>query len=248
MIKYFPLDSTRATSMNSEIANTIKQYYPRGLSNFDPEYGKYPGIIKAHEIICENIGPPEQKPGPYTKKWHSLIKSLRENSEKQIKGTTYGFVPGFSADLILENYEYESFTYTKRIAFAVSMLGPFFSICGIDETFVKEKDREFGGAYNAINVVTASPYKEFEGDFDGIKLLIEKYFPNYKFVPFDVCMMHIKDVQTPHSMGQDCTIYNALFNHLFNFYTHFRSRGDGYYGSERNPNIKVTLTAPPTRD
>ena len=245
MKKYFPIDNASKISLFSEIADTIIQYYPKGLNSFDAEYSKYPGIIKAKEIISENTGPPEQKLGALSKKWGSFLKSLRENIDNEIRGTTYGFVPGFSADLILEHFEDKALIRTKRIAFAVSMLGPFFSICGVDETFIKEKEREFESGYHAINVVTASPYKEFEKDFLAVKLLIERNFVDYKFIPFDDCMLFIKDVETPNSMGQEGTVYNALFNHLFNFYIHFRSRGDRGYGRGRDPNFRVTLTAPP---
>jgi len=244
--KYFSLENQRDPVL-AEVAGTIREIYPIGLNTLSPEYNQYPGIIKAYEIIGENIGPPEQKPGPYAKIWSSLLKSLRSTNGKRINGTTYGFVPGFSADLILESYEDESLTRTKRIAFAVSLIGPFYSICGVDETSVKEKGDEFGRGYHAINVVTASPFKEFERDFNCIKKLIEEKFLEYKFIPFNACMMHIKDMETPHSAGQDCTVYNALFNHLFNFYNYSFPvlRGDRLYGYDKSKLAKVTLTAPP---
>ena len=245
MKKYFPFDNARPGSLYSEIANCIKQYYPNGLSSLHDEYHLYPGIVKRNEIIAENIGPPGQKLGPQSKKWEALLKFLNKNADKPIEGTTYGFVPGFSADLILEKFENGTLSYTKRIAFAVSLLGPFFSICGIDETTIKHEDDDFQRYYPAINVVTASPYKEFENDFNGIKYSMQKYFPDYKFIPFYICMMHLDGVQTPDSIGQEETVYNALFNHSFNYYTHHKSRGDNYYGMERNPNIKITLSRPP---
>ena len=244
MKKYLLLDNHH-TKLISAIVENIKKYYPKDIDSFNPEFMKFPGIIKAFDIIYENIGPPEQKPGPYTRKWRSLMKSLRKSGAENIRGTTYGFVPGFSADLILENFEDEYLTRTKRIAFAVSLIAPFYSICGIDETSIKEKDDEFGRGYHAINVVTASPYKEFANDFKEIELQINKYFPDCKIIPFELCMRYVEGVQTPFSMGQDCTVYNAFFNHLFNFYTHIKSRGDGYYGSEKNPNFKVVLRPPP---
>jgi hypothetical protein len=243
--KYLSLDNHN-TPLISSIVEHVKKYYPKGITSFDEEFMKFPGIIKAYEIIYENIGPPEQKPGPFTKQWHSLIENLCSLRTENIRITTYGFVPAFSADLILENFEDESLTRTKRIAFAVSLIAPFYSICGIDETSIKEKGDEFGRGYHAFNVVTPSPYKEFENGFKEIERQINTYFPTHKIIPFEFGMRHIEDVQTPFSMGQDCTIYNAFFNHLFNFYTHFKLRGDGWYGSEKNPNIKITLGPPPS--
>jgi len=246
MIRYLPLDNNH-NKLASAIADAIKTYYPAGIDSFDSVYSEFPGIVKAYEIIYKNIGPPEQKPGPQAVIWTSLLRELCARGTKEIKETTYGFVPGFSADLILQQFEDDSHTRTKRIAFAVSLIAPFYSICGIDETSIKEKGDESVRSYHAINVVTASPYMEFEADFKEIEQQINKFFPNYKIIPFDLCMSHIEGVQTPSSMGQDCTVYNAFFNHLFNFYTHFRSRGDGYYGDEKNPNFKVTLSPPPSK-
>jgi len=74
MIKYFPLDTTQVSNMYLEIANTIKQYYPRGLNSFDPDYNKYPGIIKAQEIIYENIGIPDKNQGHMQKNGMHFLK------------------------------------------------------------------------------------------------------------------------------------------------------------------------------
>lgn len=214
MKKYLSLDNHH-TELIAAIVGNIKKYYPKGIDSFDPEFMKFPGILKASDIIYQNIGPREQKPGPCTKQWRSLLKSLRKSGAENIRDTTYGFVPGFSADLILEHFEDESLMRTKRIAFAVSLIAPFYSICGVDETSIKEKDDEVRRSYHVINVVTASPYKEFENDFKEIEQQINKYFPGYKIIPFELCMRHIEGVQTPFSMGQDCTVNNAFFNHLF---------------------------------
>jgi hypothetical protein len=244
MKKYFRLEIDHKTELSSAITKTIKHFYPTGLSSHEAEYHKYAGVEELKEITGSNIGDNKI----YKKRWGSFLNFVRKESGKQVNSTTYGFVPGYSADLILDNFEDEFLIRTKRIAFAVSLLGPFFSICGVDETFIKVKNEGMHGAYHAINVVTASPYMEFENDFNGIKYWIEKKFPGYKFVPFFITMMHLKDTETLYSMGQEGTVYNALFNHLFNFYTHYKSRGDQYYGHEKSTNIKVTLTAPPKID
>jgi hypothetical protein len=240
MKKYFPFDSAYPTEQYLAIGKTIKHFYPTGVSSLDPEYHEYPGIIELKELIGNNM--PDKN---YRKRWVNLLDKIHKESGKQIELTTYGFPPSLSANLILEHVEHGSLTYIKRIAFAVSFLGPFYSICGVDETFIREDHDEFPRNYHAINCVTASPYKEFESDFNGIKHLIQKKFPGYQFVPFWISMMHLKDIETLTSIGQEGTVYNALFNHLFNFYTHHISRGDQYYGVEKNPKIKVTLSPPP---
>ena len=241
MKRYFPLDNKHAAGLYKTIAETIKHFYPVGLSSFDKEYYKYPGMIELGEILATQIGDNKN----YIKSWGAFLKKLRKESGKALKATTYGSVPGFSGDLILETYEDEVLRRVKRIAFAVSLIGPFYCVCGIDETFIKDERDERPISYHAINVVTVSPYKEFEAGFNTIENHIKKEFSGYRFIPFETCMRYLQNLETRHSMGQEGTVYNALFNHLFNFYTHYHSRGDRSYGLERNPNIRVTLSPPP---
>jgi hypothetical protein len=241
MKKYFPLDTNHRTELYSALAKTIKHFYPVGVSTVVSEYHEYPGIKELGDITEDNIGNNKN----YRKRWTSFLNKLRKELGKEINGTTYGFVPGFSGDLIIERYEDEVLIRIKRMAFAVSLIGPFYSICGIDETMIKEDDAKFPRFYHSINVVTASPYKEFENDFNCVQYWINKSFTGYKLVPLNVCMMCLKDIETPNSIGQEGTVYSALFNHLFNFYTHYESRGDGYYGAEKDPNFKITLAPPP---
>src|ERR1700744_136965 len=244
MIKY--LDNLNQTSFKlyRDIADTISRYYPKGNHPFDENYSKSQEIMGAFDIIYKNIGTPKQKTGSLAKLWRSLLKEIKGNSLSEIEGTTFGFCPGFSADMILEKYEDKSLIRIKRIAFAVSMLGPFYSICGIDETIIKA-DEKF---YHAINVVTVSPYKELESTFNLIKGAIEKIYPEYAFLPFDTCMLRVKDTYSLNSLGEEDTVYSFLFNHLFRYYTHHYSRGNRRFGYPENPNIKVTLTAPPPTD
>ena len=239
MKKYFPLDSNY-NALYKQLGETIKTFYPAGISTHEPEYHEFEGIKKLQEIIWEGIGVRKN-----IRNWAEFVKRIGAKLNKEVNGTTYGSRPGYSADLILEEYEDDALIRIKKLSFAVSLLGPYYSMCGIDETTIKTLDDEFRRGYTAINVVTVSPFKEFEVDFLFIEQQINKKFKDYKIVPFEICMNFIKDVETLDSMGQEGTVYNALFNHLFNFYTHQHSRGDRYYGLERNPNIKVTLSPPP---
>jgi hypothetical protein len=238
--KYFSLENQRDPVL-IEVAKTIKELYPIGINTYSPEYHEYPGIIKIKALIAENIGNNKN----YNKIWSSLLKKLRKESGKEIDSTTFGVGPGFSGDLILEKYEDPSLIRIKRIAFAVSLIGPFYSICGFDETFIKDD----GISYHAINVVTASPYKEFEGDFNGIKYGIENQFKDYKFVPFLACLQFLKDLDVLDSHRQEPTVYSALFNHLFDHFNYSLPilRGDRVYGYDKSKFPKVTLTAPPRK-
>ena len=165
-------------NLRNEIGKAIEEYYPVAIDQQSAEYFEYPGIKKLQEIMQENIA----NKTTFNELWKSFLVKLRKGLKKKIHSTIYGYVPGFSADLILERYEDEAMLRLKKISFAVSLIGPFFSICGVDETFIKEKDHPTK-AYTSINVITVSPYKEFQKDFLYLKEKIEEAFNGYQFVP-----------------------------------------------------------------
>jgi len=241
MTKYLDDLNQRDFKLFKDLVDAIHQHYPKGIQAIQEEYGKSEEIVKVYEIICENIGTPKTKPGQHQVLWKSLLKLITKNNSTSIHNTTIGFVPGFSADLILEKHEDPTLIRAKRIAFAISMLGPFYSICGVDETIIKADNR----FYHAINVVTVSPFMEFEESFNLVKQSIEEIYPDYSFIPFDICMYHLKDRYAIDSIYDSGSVYSFLFNHLFRYYTHHYSRGDRWFGQPINPAIKVRLTPPP---
>jgi hypothetical protein len=244
MKRYLSLDPKPHNKLAAEIAEAIKEFYPIGVSRESPEYNTHPGVIKMNEIIEDNILNNKN----YRQRWGAFLKKLGKDLKKSaedLHSTTYGLRPGFSADLILERYEDDVLTRIKKLSFAVSLIAPFFTIYGIDETGIKEKDHEFGGTYSAINVITVSPFKEFENDFHYLQRKIEERFIAYKFVPITMSLALVKELN--NEFVQDAKVHNALFNHLFDLYdTSFGyTRGDIRYGYGES-NIKVTLSPPPS--
>ena len=229
-----------------EVSDTIKEFYPIGVDRESPDYEMYTGLQKMGQIMEDNILDNKM----YRKRWGGFLKIIRKDlnkSAEEVHSTTYGLRPGYSADLILERYEDDSLLRIKKLTFAVSLIGPFYSVCGIDETFIRNKYHDYnGGGYHAINVITASPYEEFENEFNHLQRRIETHFKGYKFVPISMCLKMVEGLH--HDFLEAGTVYDALFNHLFNFYysPFARYRGDEYYGYGENiSGIKVTLTAPP---
>lgn len=228
-------------SLCEAIAAAIKRTYPVGVSSESPEYRNHAGMQQFEKLMEETI---VNRKGKIAAAWRSVVQELTRQSGLAMHGTTYGYVPGLSADLILDEYQDQALIRIKRIAFAVSLVGPFYNICEVDETFIKDD----GKKYHAINVVTVSPYKEFEQEFLRIKTVIETYFSGYSFVPFLTAMRFLEDVQVFHNNREESTIYNALFNYLFNDYKNKLPRGESGYGFVRNPNISVVLRPPPPQE
>ena len=239
MKRYLPFDSDR--KLHREIANVISETYPVGLMPDAAEYHEWPGVKRMWKLIEENVVINKN----YRLRWGGFLRKIKKGSKNEIVSTTYGNAPSFSADLILERYEDDAVVRVKKISFAVSLIGPFFSICGIDETFIKESGETWSG-YHAINVVTVSPYKEFEHDFNYIREQIETCFPNHKFVPFTICQSYIKDIHVlGHTYGEECSVYSALFNCFIDRYYGRKNRGDTLYGFDKSEFLKVTLGPPP---
>lgn len=238
MIRYFPLNNPY-NKLNAEIGETIKQLYPIGITQDSPEYNEHAGIKKIMAIIEENMSHHKI----FNKPWTEFLKKIHCGSKKKIYNSGLPLDVSFTGNLILERYQDKSLRRIKKIVFSISLIAPFFTVYGIDETFIKEKDNELASGYHAINVITESPYKEFEVDFNYLQQEIEKHFANYKIVPVRTCTFYVKGLQTPYTFLDECKVHNALFNGYFNFTPYTSFRGEMYYGSGPS-NITVELLPP----
>ncbi len=208
------------------IYDAIKMYYPIGIKR--SIYFEYPGIKKLSDLVVENI---HNSDNLYNI-WGSFEKEISERFNIEVIGTTYGQAPSFSCDLIIEIVEVDQLKRIKKLSIAVSLIGKFFTIYGVDETIIIEKNENiFDFNFHSINVLTASPYREFETIFKDLKSMVEARFSDYKFVPFAINSMFIKGLQVRYLDKEECTIYNALFNHLLDTYdTRKLTRGNRHYG------------------
>ncbi|MDB5156275.1 MAG: hypothetical protein JWR50_982 [Mucilaginibacter sp.] len=246
MINEFPLNSNSRNKLIAEISEIIKKYYPIDVNNLDPTYAEYPGIVELMKIVEENMTHYKR----LIKPWNDFLKKLRTGSTKKIHNSGFMHEIAFSGEMIIQQSNYKSLKHIKKIVFSVSLIAPMFSILGIDETLILDYHDELQHdvRYSAINVVTPSPYKEFETGFNYILKSIQEQFPNYKFVPFYVTQRFVKGLQTPNSYIGDCRVHNALFNRLFDYCpNNIFLRGDKSFGLEPS-NIKVTLLPPPPLD
>lgn len=239
MIRYFSLDN-KHNKLYAEISETIKQYYPLGIKTDSPEYNEHPGVKKLLAIVEENMTRNKE----FYKPWREFLIKLRSGSTKKIHNSSLPSEYSFSGELILERYQDKSLRRIKKLIFSVSLIGPFFSLFGVDETFIKENDNELASGYHAINVITESPFKEFEENFNYLRSEIEKQFTGYKLVPVRICLLNVEGLHTPYGSLEECKVYNALFNGYFDFNHIQFFRGELYYGSGPS-NITVELLPPP---
>ena len=230
------------------IYEAIRQYYPIGLerNEYGPYY-KYSGIKKLSERVVEAIHGDGNKSFLV---WKSVCEKFSVIQKLTYRGSTFGQAPSFSADFFLEDIDSPRLRCIKKLSVAISLVGKFFAIYGVDETVVKECDENGRDLnYRAINVITASPYMEFRAHFQDLKQEVEKEFKGYKFVPFSIHLSVINGLEVRYSDRKECTIFHALFNEQLDLNSQLPIRGDQYFGFEEwvieDPKITEIAILPP---
>ncbi len=210
-----------------EIYESIRKYYPIGLERKEGKgiYFKYPGKKKLEDIIVENVHDDQN----YQERWVKFTEGIGRELREEIIGTTYGQAPSFSSSIILERNQHKSCRHSKELHFAVSFVGGFFQIYGIDMTTIVEEDDLRG--YPSINVVTTSPFLEFREAFELVERRLRERYTGYRIVPFWIGQTVIHGLEVAYLDDKNCTINQALFNNFLGDDKLTRSiRGDRYYG------------------
>jgi len=219
------------------IYEAIKTYYPIGIGYAYPVlYTEYEGQKKFVALLADNFHNMEN----FKARYESFTSKLQEQFGLEVQGTSFGQQPCFSFDLILEKTELPELTKVKKLSVAVSLLGDFYTIYGVDETTLQEERRPYPYNYHAVNAITASPYKEFEVHFLKLKQVILERYPHHKQIPFSILTTYIDGVYNRFDETNESTIYNALFNHLLRANYPYNIRGDQYYGYDEWRNEGIT--------
>lgn len=212
-----------------EIYNVLKKFYPIGLKkeNGDGNYFKYEGIKDLYSIIKENI----ENEINYDKWWGNFTRDLWNKINKEIISTTYGYVPSFSASILIEKNCIRNCVHYKELHFSVSLIGNFYQIYGSDKTRIFEEGEQIG--YTATNSITVSPFKEFEEVFNQVELGIKEVYPKYKIIPFPIGQSIIEGFQVSYVDDMDCSINMGLFNNFLSDVKIIGNiRGNILYGTE----------------
>lgn len=216
------------------IADTIKQYFPinepRRLTS--KTAASSPGFKRIGKIFNEEFL--NQK--AYREKWGKLTSHLKKAFKKPVHGHPDLSGAGFFGEMIIEEDKTPDFIRQKSLKFYVSVLGPFFSIHGVDSSITLLEIELRGndstkGAFAATHAITVSPVFEYQGPFNKLEDELRSFFPGYSFVPYVVGMSTIKNISVtdesrdPRSLD---TIYEGLFGSRA---VHdCPTRGNEYYG------------------
>ena len=230
------------------IYEALKTYYPIGIEKrVGGIYFEYPGITELERMVVDNI----HAKGNYQSKWKQRIDDWSNELEQKIIGTTCGQEPSFSAYIELFHDEANDRIFEKRLHFAVSLLGPFYTLFATDLTTLVERDadsKKVSQRYQQTHRNVISPYNGYSELFNSLRRLIERDFKEYKFVPFMIHSAVIKGLQVRYRDESMNRIYHGLFNQHFDFSS--RIIGDQYeYGFDQwlieNPNMGENWTIGP---
>ena len=220
-----------------EVYNSIKKYYPIGIPQGEGGgiFFEYPGLKKLEDIIIENV----HNASNFKSRWKDFTNIVGRTLKKKVVGTTYGQAPSFSSHLILDINEFKNGCNFKQLHFAVSLVGNFFTIYGMDVTDIYDKEKQFTKTFRTANILTASPFMEFKNDFEKLESLIRDRFTDFRMIPFAFGQQIINGLQVRYSDAEVCSVHMALFDDTIQIQNNFRythglmiehTRGDIYYG------------------
>lgn len=188
------------------IYEVIQKYYPIGVPKNEAKlYFDFPGIKAIEKLLVEQIHQQEN----FEKTWLSFCGQIEEETGFPLVGTTMGQAPSFSAYLVIEEEQYPNLIYTKELHFAISLLGPFYQIYGVDYIQIIEPNLS---APRIANVITPSPLGAYEKVFIHLEKMIQKKYPTYRLIPFFIGQQYVPKLQVVYSDDELCSVNQALFN------------------------------------
>lgn len=199
------------------ISDTIKEFFPvdkpkrLASKTVSSSRGwKKMGKIVDKEFLDEKA---------YRDKWGKLTSDLKKIFKKPVHGYPDLAGGGFVGEVIIEEEKKPDFIRQKSLRFYVSILGPFFSIHGVDSSTaileIESRLEKFNkGNFAATHAITVSPAFEYQAAFKQLEDELRAFFPGYLFVPYDIGMSTIKNISIADELrdirSMD-TLYEALF-------------------------------------
>jgi predicted CopG family antitoxin len=218
----------------SLIYNTIKEYYPiKQEKRFtSKKFASSAGFKKIRRLMMEEFF----DDGVYEKKWGKFVSSLSKTLNKPIAAFPEISGPSLFCDLTLSKITQTDFIREKSLYIYVSVLGPFFSIHGVDHSIaLLPMDSQYGpnerGNYAATHAITVSPVFEYEEAFTALEHELRKELPGYLFVPYDIGMSTIKNISRTND-NDDLAAMDTIYEGLFSSHAVYDAltRGDKHYG------------------
>jgi hypothetical protein len=219
---------------------TIQQYYPLGLTvlEYDDELRhRYPGHERLWSICTNRI---DDYPA-FRQRW----KPFRDHLKTIFKRTVYqseALAPSYAGHLVLHKPKAMGLAHCKELHFAISLLGPYYTIYGLDTSSVELPETQYAMGHSepntqplmrsAIHALTISPYEEYADLFVRLEMAIQEWFPEHRLVPYTVGCQTLAGLVVEDCPTQPACLHAALFHTEIPWQSlNFRhQRGDEHYG------------------
>lgn len=205
------------------VLRTIKEYYPiENPDGFDEESVRgFTGVERMEEIVYNNFYIQKN----YRERWGGFRKFLKKGIKEHFRETMIAFYPCYSGVVTLKAEKFQEYTLRKEVHIYISLLGPYYTIVGVDRAEMESLD----GAFSANMALTVSPFLEFGVAFLNLQEKISDYFPDFKFVPYRIGKRELKGISLVNqSHPKQDTVFSALFRPEDLYYS--KVRGDERYG------------------
>ena len=225
------------------IEETIRSYYPIDSQENNPKknISDFADFDKINELIIENFIVQKN----YRERWVKFKNFLKQELKKPVQETMIAVFPCYSGKVILKKEGNDTLIYRKELHFYVSLLGPYYSIIGLDSTDIFLQDfssiytQNGLTPYTANHAITVSPYMEYQEQFTLLQAKIVEYLPSFKFIPFGICLRKMPGMPILDSYSKDPhkdSVFNALFrpDEILNV----QKRGDSFFGTEEWLKVK----------
>jgi hypothetical protein len=218
------------------IYDIIKDHYPvEGKKRYTHKtISTSPAFEKVNRLVNEEF----LNPKAYKAKWEKFASVLK----KELKRPVYsypelGHSPCFHGEVMLKEIKETDFIRGKTLHFNISVIGPFFSIQGIDSSNAilpidpRPHIQPETGNFVATHASTVSPIFEYKEMFNRLEELIRQHFPIYRFIPYSVGMSTIKNISIKDDLS-DFRILDTVYEGLFGrgAVNDCLTRGDTNYG------------------
>lgn len=229
----FPFTNKYYNHDFGKIYDTIEEFYPikRSKRYTSKTISSSPGFKKISEIINKEF----MNSKSYNARWGKFASSLKKSLRKPVHSYPYLFGACFSGEVELSTIKTSDFTREKTIVFYISVLGPYFTVRGVDSSTatlpVEHSSGPDTGHFAATHAITVSPVFEYQELFTSVEEKIRETFPGYLFIPYDIGMSTIPNISIAddlHERKITDTIFEALFGQIA--VTETLTRGDTHYG------------------
>lgn len=163
-----------------------------------------------------------------TRKWKASIEALKQHFPEVEIVLDIKQQPGVGAIMTLQRLKQSELTASKKLHIYHSLLGPFYTLFGVDEAYY------YNGRFYPMRfdpIITATPVEEYDVPFVEVLIHLQQAFPESFFLPFIIGRRPYPGLRTPWSPSEeDHSLLQALFvNHDYGQYSF---RGDLFFGLE----------------